>query len=30
MDWRKDHANLARHYSKLSERASFQETVPSE
>jgi glutathione S-transferase len=30
MDWKQDHANLARHFSKLSERSSFQETVPSE
>jgi len=30
MEWRKDHANLARHYGKVSERASFRETVPSE
>jgi glutathione S-transferase len=30
MDWRKDHANLARHFAKLSERASFSETVPGE
>ncbi len=30
MDWRKDHANLARHLAKLSERASFQDTMPSE
>ncbi|HZF20262.1 MAG TPA: glutathione S-transferase N-terminal domain-containing protein [Burkholderiales bacterium] len=30
MDWRKDHANLERHLSKLSERPSFAETVPSE
>ena len=29
MDWRKDHANLARHFAKLSERPSFSETVPS-
>ncbi|HKW36696.1 MAG TPA: glutathione S-transferase C-terminal domain-containing protein [Burkholderiales bacterium] len=30
MDWRKDHANLARHFAKLSERPSFAETVPKE
>jgi glutathione S-transferase len=30
MDWKKDHANLARHFAKLSERPSFVETVPSE
>lgn len=30
MDWRKDHANLSRHFAKLSERPSFSETVPSE
>jgi len=30
MDWRKDHANLARHFAKLSERPSFTETLPSE
>lgn len=30
IDWRKDHANLARHFEKLSERASFSETVPRE
>jgi glutathione S-transferase len=30
MDWRKDHASLARHFAKLSERPSFAETVPSE
>jgi len=30
MGWRKDHASLARHFAKLSERSSFQETVPSE
>ena len=30
MDWKKDHANLARHFAKLSERPSFAETVPSE
>jgi glutathione S-transferase len=30
MDWRKDHANLERHFAKLSERPSFAETVPSE
>jgi glutathione S-transferase len=30
MDWKKDFANLARHFAKLSERPSFAETVPSE
>jgi len=30
MEWRKDHASLARHYAKVSERPSFSETVPSE
>jgi glutathione S-transferase len=30
MEWRKDHANLERHFAKLSERTSFTETVPSE
>ena len=30
MDWKKDHANLARHFAKLSERASFQDTIPRE
>jgi glutathione S-transferase len=30
MSWKKDHANLARHFAKLSERASFSETVPKE
>jgi glutathione S-transferase len=30
MDWRKDQANLARHFARLSERASFMETVPRE
>ncbi|HET7201550.1 MAG TPA: glutathione S-transferase N-terminal domain-containing protein [Burkholderiales bacterium] len=30
MDWKKDHANLARHFAKLSERASFADTVPRE
>jgi glutathione S-transferase len=30
MDWKKDQANLARHFAKLSERSSFAETVPSE
>ena len=30
MDWKADHANLARHFAKLSERPSFAETVPSE
>lgn len=30
IDWRKDHANLARHFEKLSERPSFSETVPRE
>jgi glutathione S-transferase len=30
LDWRKDHANLARHFEKLSERPSFSETVPRE
>jgi hypothetical protein len=28
MDWKKDHANLARHFAKLSERASFTDTAP--
>ena len=30
MDWKKDHANLARAFAKLSERPSFIETVPQE
>jgi len=30
MDWKKDHANLARHYAKLSDRPSFSETIPRE
>lgn len=30
MDWRKDNANLAKLYDKLSERASFKDTVPQE
>jgi glutathione S-transferase len=30
MDWKKDHANLARAFTKLSERASFADTVPRE
>ena len=30
MDWKKDHANLGRHFAKLSERPSFAETVPRE
>ena len=30
MEWQKDHANLARHFAKLSERPSFAETVPRE
>ncbi|HUL92045.1 MAG TPA: glutathione S-transferase C-terminal domain-containing protein [Burkholderiales bacterium] len=30
IDWRKDHANLARHFEKLCERPSFSETVPRE
>jgi glutathione S-transferase len=30
MDWRKAQANLARHFAKLCERASFSETIPSE
>jgi glutathione S-transferase len=30
LDWRKDHANLARALAKLSERPSFAETVPGE
>ena len=30
MDWKKDHANLARAFAKLSERQSFIDTVPSE
>jgi len=28
MGWMKDHPNLARHFAKLSERASFSETFP--
>jgi glutathione S-transferase len=30
MDWKKDHANLARHFAKLSERPSFTDTAPRE
>jgi glutathione S-transferase len=30
MDWKKDHANLARALEKLSERQSFADTVPQE
>jgi len=30
MGWKEEHANLAGHFAKLSERASFTETVPSE
>jgi glutathione S-transferase len=30
MDWRKDHANLARVFARLSERQSFIDTVPQE
>jgi glutathione S-transferase len=30
MDWKKDHANLARAFDKLSERQSFADTVPQE
>jgi glutathione S-transferase len=30
MDWKKSHANLARAFAKLSERASFVDTVPRE
>jgi glutathione S-transferase len=30
MEWRKDHANLARAFAKLSERQSFIDTVPRE
>jgi hypothetical protein len=30
MDWKKDHANLARAFAKLSERQSFIDTVPRE
>jgi glutathione S-transferase len=30
MNWKKEHANLARHFAKLSERPSFAETVPRE
>ena len=30
MDWKKDYANLARHFAKLSERASFIDTAPRE
>jgi glutathione S-transferase len=30
MDWKTDHANLARHFAKLSERPSFQDTIPRE
>ncbi|MDB5932859.1 MAG: glutathione S-transferase, partial [Massilia sp.] len=28
IDWRADYANLARLYDKLSERASFKDSVP--
>ena len=28
LDWRSEHANLARLYDKLSERQSFKDTVP--
>ncbi len=28
MNWRAEHANLARHYEKLATRPSFQETLP--
>jgi glutathione S-transferase len=30
LDWKKDHASLARHFAKLSERPSFQDTIPRE
>jgi glutathione S-transferase len=30
MDWKKDHANLARAFAKLSERQSFADTLPKE
>jgi len=30
MDWKKTHTNLARAFAKLSERASFADTVPKE
>jgi len=30
MDWKKDHANLARAFAKLSERQSFADTLPQE
>ena len=30
MEWRKEQANLERHFAKLSERPSFAETVPKE
>jgi glutathione S-transferase len=30
MNWKQDHANLARHFARLSERPSFAETVPKE
>jgi len=30
LDWKKDHANLARAFAKLSERPSFIDTVPRE
>jgi glutathione S-transferase len=30
MDWKKDHANLARAFAKLSERQSFADTLPRE
>jgi glutathione S-transferase len=28
LDWREQHPDLARHYDKLMQRASFAETVP--
>lgn len=28
LDWRSEHPNLAKHFDKLSERASFKDTVP--
>jgi glutathione S-transferase len=30
MDWKKNHANLARAFAKLSERQSFADTIPKE
>jgi glutathione S-transferase len=30
MDWKKDQANLARAFAKLSERQSFSDTLPKE